>query len=78
MIQTMNAATLHEDASGNPTVLHLRSDHDNDHYHHHQHLQHTQHYPTIAEHTVSSSDEQVSGGHRHVPNYQPLLIANLI
>ncbi|XP_021694614.1 protein lap4 isoform X3 [Aedes aegypti] len=60
MIQTMNAATLHEDASGNPTVLHLRSDHDNDHYHHHQHLQHTQHYPTIAEHTVSSSDEQSS------------------
>nr|XP_029710611.1 protein lap4-like isoform X3 [Aedes albopictus] len=59
MIQTMNAATLHEDASGNPTVLHLRSDHDNDHYHHHHHLQQQQHYPTIAEHTVSSSDEQV-------------------
>ncbi|XP_062539916.1 protein lap4 isoform X15 [Armigeres subalbatus] len=57
MIQTMNAATLHEDASGNPTVLHLRSDHDSDHYlsHHHQ-----QHYPTIAEHNVSSSDEQSS------------------
>ncbi|XP_065077370.1 protein lap4 isoform X4 [Ochlerotatus camptorhynchus] len=50
MIQTMNAATVQEDASGNPTVLHLRSDH-HDHHHH-------RHYPTIAEHTVSSSDEQ--------------------
>lgn len=60
MIQTMNAATMQEDASGNPTVLHLRSD-PNDHLHHHHHHQHDhQQYPTIAEHTVSSSDEQVS------------------
>ncbi|KXJ79337.1 hypothetical protein RP20_CCG001069 [Aedes albopictus] len=81
MIQTMNAATLHEDASGNPTVLHLRSDHDNDHYHHHHHLQQQQHYPTIAEHTVSSSDEQsslstqIDGSEYHYHHPPPPLVS---
>ncbi|XP_058444236.1 protein lap4 isoform X7 [Malaya genurostris] len=52
MIQTMNAVTMQEDGAthglnnNNPTVLHLRSDHD--------------YYPTIAEQPVGSCDEQSS------------------
>ncbi|XP_058827310.1 protein lap4-like isoform X3 [Topomyia yanbarensis] len=53
MIQTMNAVTMQEEGgthgTNNPTVLHLRSDHD--------------YYPSIAEQPVSSSDEQSSLTH---------------
>ncbi|EDS27692.1 conserved hypothetical protein [Culex quinquefasciatus] len=51
MIQTMNAVTMQDgdqSNNNNPAVLHLKSDHHD-------------YYPTIAEHVVSSSDEQVSG-----------------
>ncbi|KAL1402198.1 hypothetical protein pipiens_006196 [Culex pipiens pipiens] len=49
MIQTMNAVTMQDgdqSNNNNPAVLHLKSDHHD-------------YYPTIAEHVVSSSDEQV-------------------
>ncbi|KAL9696075.1 hypothetical protein quinque_015360 [Culex quinquefasciatus] len=50
MIQTMNAVTMQDgdqSNNNNPAVLHLKSDHHD-------------YYPTIAEHVVSSSDEQSS------------------